>query len=845
MSTIEEETEEGGELGPQVLPLELKDELENSFMQYAMSVIMGRALPDVRDGMKPVHRRILYAMFALGLTPESGYRKCARVVGEVLGKFHPHGDSSVYEALVRMAQDFVMSAPLVAGHGNFGSVDNDPPAAMRYTECRLSGVARDALMTDLGQDTVPMVPNFDGNEQEPAVLPARLPMLLLNGAAGIAVGMATNIPPHNLGELVDGCVALLGDRDLPDAELYRLIPAPDFPTGGHLLGTEGARRFYETGNGGIQIRAVTNMEMITNGRMSRNAIIVTELPYQVSKAGLLAKIAEMVNDKKLDGISDLRDESNRDGIRVVLELKRDANPSVVRNNLFKKTQLQASFAGNHLALGAAGKQPHRYSLRQALLEFLDFRFETVRKRAAFDLGKVQARQHLLEGLLLALGRIDDIIDLMRKSKDTASARKKLMGKEYGLTEVQANAILGLTLSRLTGMEEKKLKSEQKDLASKNKELTQLMEDDSKVKAVMVEEMLALKNKYAVPRRSIIIKDEGELSAESLIENLQSIIMITHSGYIKRMPLDQFESQNRGTRGKAGAKLGEGDRVKFLFTVNDHDTVLFISEKGVAYAVRAFEVPVGSRVAKGVPLPQVVPINNQESIQGVIPVSSFPDDEFLVLLTKDGWIKRTALSAFQKVTARGLTCISLGDGDRLRHVGRCRDSQTVIIGTQNGFATRFHMSKLRASGRSSRGVKSMNLRDGDRPVDMDILPDPDTEADDQQLLLLTRSGLGKRVAATEFRIQGRGGMGVIATKFKARQTDDKLACLRVVSDNDEIVLSTKGGNIVRQRAADISIQGRAATGVVVQKLVKGDEIVNVAVVPEKFQEEDDGEVGEEE
>jgi len=840
MSVVELDMD--GDSGPQAQAVELRSELETSFMQYAMSVIMGRALPDVRDGMKPVHRRILYAMFGLGLVPESSHRKCARVVGEVLGKYHPHGDSSVYDALVRMAQDFVMQVPLVSGHGNFGSVDDDPPAAMRYTECKLSPLARDALMLDLQLDTVEMVSNFDGNEQEPVIFPARLPMLLLNGASGIAVGMATNVPPHNLGELVDGCLALIQNRSLLDEELFKLIPAPDFPTGGSIIGLSGAREFFQTGNGGIPVRATTHIETIGSGRTSRNAIIVTELPYMVVKSALLMRIAEMVNEKKLEGIADLRDESDRNGIRMVIELKRDANPSIVLNNLFKKTQLQSTFSGNHLALGDNGKQPLRFSLKQSLTAFVDFRFITVRRRTQYELEKVKARDHIVSGMLVALSNIDAIIDIIRKSKDASSARQQLMSETFGLTEIQANAILGITLSRLTSMEDKKLKEEKAELETKTKRLTVLMQQDEQVYEVMKEELLALKNKYAVPRRSVILPEEGEIKDESLIENAQSVIMVTANGYIKRMPLEQFGSQHRGTRGKAGAKLSEGDQVQHFFTCNDHDSILFISERGIAYAVRAFNIPQASRTAKGVPLPQVLPVSTKDSINSIIPVSGFPENEFLVLMTKDGWIKRTALSAFNSVTARGLIIITLGEGDWLKFVGRCTEEQTVIIGTSKGFATRFLCKQLRATGRTSRGVKSMALRNKDHPVDMDILPVlADSQEEDKDLLLLTKDGYGKRTSQAEFRVQNRGGLGVIATKFKSKSkqaTADELACLRVVSESDEIVLSTKMGNVVRLRAADISKQSRAATGVLVQRLDEGDEIVNVAVVPENFQEGND-------
>ncbi|KAG5188528.1 DNA topoisomerase IV, ATP/GTP binding site [Tribonema minus] len=819
-------------------------------MQYAMSTILGRALPDVRDGLKPVHRRILYAMHGLGLQPESGYRKCARVVGEVLGKFHPHGDVAVYDALVRMAQDFVMAAPLIAGHGNFGSIDADPPAAMRYTESKLAPVARDALLADVAMDTVDFVPNFDGNEQEPVVLPARLPILLLNGATGIAVGMATNIPPHNLGELTDACVALIKDPELPEADLFKIVPAPDFPSGGTIMGLAGARKMYTTSNGSVTLRATTHIESIAQRtRPPRNAVIVTEMPYMVNKAALLEKIAALVNEKKLDGIADLRDESDRDGIRVVIELKRDAVPQVVQNNLYKKTQLQTSFSGNMLAIGADGLQPQRFTLRALLDSFLAFRFKTVRRRTAYELAKVQARDHIVEGMLIALARVEEVIELVRGSKDNATARQHLTNKDFGLSTEQADAVLALRLGRLTKAEEIKLKKEHTDLTKEIKRLLGLMQDDESVRQVMVKELLELKAKHAVPRRSIIKKDEGELNDEDLLANDNSIIVITRSGYIKRMPLEEFQAQRRGTRGKAGAKLSDpGDEVAQFFTCRDHNTVLFVSDRGVAYGLRAFQVPTASRTAKGVPVPQVLPLSADERISSVIPVEEFKDDEYLVLLTKRGWIKKTSLAAFQSLTARGLTIISLEDGDELLWVKTCTEADSIIIGTQQGMAVRFAASadQLRPSGRTSRGVKAMKFKPGDYPVDIDILPGADDQElpDGKSLVAVTVQGYGKRVGADEFKIQRRGGMGVIATKFKTKRgaAQDALCALRVIANGDQLLLSTAQGTIVRQPAATVSEQGRTATGVRVQKLDEGDEIASIAVVHEDFLEGEDADEG---
>ncbi|CAM9596691.1 unnamed protein product [Chrysoparadoxa australica] len=824
-----------------ILPIELEAELRSSFMQYAMSVILGRALPDARDGLKPVHRRILYAMHGLNLSPEGGYRKCARVVGEVLGKYHPHGDVAVYDALVRMAQDFVMGAPLVAGHGNFGSVDNDPAAAMRYTESKLSHIARDALLSDINLDTVDFQPNFDGNEEEPLVLPARLPMVLLNGASGIAVGMATNIPPHNLGELVSATIALIRDPELPDDTLLKLVPAPDFPTGGRIMGLSGSRKLYTTSNGGISVRATTHIESISaRGRAVRNAIVVTQIPYMVNKSMLLEKIANLVNDKKLDGVADLRDESDREGVRVVIELKRDAVPQVVENNLFKKTPLQNTFSGNMLALGKDGTQPQRFTLRGALNAFIEFRFRTVRRRCMYELSKVKAREHLVEGLIIALEKVDEVIAVVRSCSDNAAAKAALTGDAFNLSQEQAEAILGLRLGRLTSMEEGKLRSELEDLKANVERLNGLMEHDDRINDTIVQELEEIKQKHAVPRRTLIQTDDGELSDMDLVENERSLIVVTSAGYIKRMPLEEFQAQNRGTRGKAGAKLSEEeDHVVHFVTCQDHDTLLFVSDRGVAYALRAFQVPLGSRVAKGVPVPQVLPLSAEEHISSIIPVSKFVDNEYLVLLTKRGWIKKTPLAAFSSLTARGLIVINLDEGDELQWVKVCTENDSIIIGTEQGYAMRFlsDNSQLRPTGRTSRGVKALKYRPNDVPVDMDVLPQAD--GDEKTLLIMTAQGIGKRVKAKEFRVQKRGGLGVIALKFKKRDdVDDRLACFKLVDEDAEVMLSTMNGTIVRQRAAQIATQSRPATGVKVQRLDATDLISSVAVVPVAIAGEDD-------
>lgn len=863
------------ELPQGVERLELNDELKASFMSYAMSTILGRALPDARDGLKPVHRRVLYAMHGLGLLPSSTYRKCARVVGEVLGKYHPHGDMSVYDALVRMAQDFVMLHTLVAGHGNFGSVDNDPAAAMRYTEAKLSSLAFDSLLADIKEDTVDFVDNFDGNEIEPLVLPARLPMLLLNGASGIAVGMATNIPPHNLGELSDAIMAMLDNPDITADELVKIVPAPDFPTGGKIMGNKGAEELYKTGRGSIIMRAKTHIEVLSKGGGStgqrastRNAIIVTELPYMTNKSGLLEKIADLVNDKKLDGIADLRDESDRDGIRMVIELKRDAIPAVVQNNLFKKTALQTAFSANMLALVDEGKQPMRLDLKGALEIFIQFRFKTLRRRTSFQLGKLKSRDHIVQGLIVALARVDEIIDLLRKSKDTASAREVLTGDSYKFSAEQAESILGLRLSRLTAMEEGKLKDEHEALTKDIAGLEELMAQDSKVNEIIRRETKEIKDKHGKPRQSELLGEEGNLTDQDLLANDRSVIIITRSGYIKRLPIEEFESQSRGTKGKAGAKLStEDDGISQFFSCNDHDSVLFVTDKGVAYSIKAFQVPLASRTAKGVPLPQILPFSSQEKVTSVIPIESFErEEEHLVLLTRKGFVKKTPLKSFQNMSARGLIIISLTEGDSLGWSRRCMPKDEVLIATKDGFACRFGVSDLTSTGRQSRGVRALNLREDDQMADMDVnnsnaLPGTDGTAGEggdvppgiDYVFVITERGYGKRISIADFRKAKRGGRGVFAIKFKekaggggskaraagkANADVDALRCLRFCSSGDEVVLSTSRGTILRQRVDDVSVQARSATGVLVQKLARDDSIVDISIVPPEEEKEEE-------
>jgi DNA gyrase subunit A len=824
-----------------------------------------------------VHRRILYAMHELGLLHDRPFRKCARVVGEVLGKYHPHGDTAVYDALVRMAQDFSMRSPLISGHGNFGSVDNDPPAAMRYTECRLHALTSVALLQDIEAETVDFADNFDGSQQEPTVLPSRIPQLLLNGSSGIAVGMATNIPPHNLGELIDGLVALIHNPEITDMQLMQYIHGPDFPTGAQILGVSGIKEAYTTGRGSITMRGVANIETLTQrNRPEREAIIITELPYQTNKAALIEKIAELVNDKRIDGISDIRDESDRDGMRIVIELKRDAYPRVVLNNLYKQTPLQSNFGANMLAL--VNSEPQTLNLKRFLSVFLDFRILSIERRTRYELRKAQERDHLLQGLLIALSRLDAIIVLIRHAPDAPTAKGELI-TTYGLSEVQADAILQMQLRRLTALEADKIRLEHDDLQVKIGDLEDILARRERVLEIIETEISQIKTSFATPRRTVITHGEGDIDDIDLIANEKAIILVTEQGYIKRMPVNTFESQSRATRGKAGAKVKDDDTIEHFLTCCDHDSILFFSDRGVVYCLRAYQIPVSSRTSRGTPIVQMLPIPKEEKITSIVPVDEFSSEEYLVMLTKGGNIKKTVLEAFSHIRANGLIAISLEEGDQLRWVRRARVEDSIIIGSRQGMAIHFRCThdQLRPLGRATRGVKSMKLKNKDELIGMDILPaaildtlDTGTEAEIEEtveienseetaeivetaeiaeienseeivevtntnsigpwVLVITMGGYGKRVPVSQFRLQNRAGQGLMATKFKNRKTKDKLATLRIVNSDDEIMMATNRGIIIRQAVNAISIQSRSATGVKVQRLDEDDAITGVAIVP---------------
>ena len=840
-----------GDSDDRIIQTDLRNEMSRSYLEYAMSVIVGRALPDARDGLKPVHRRILYAMYELGLTSDRPYRKCARVVGEVLGKYHPHGDTAVYDALVRMAQDFSMRMPLIDGHGNFGSVDNDPPAAMRYTESRLQSLTTESLLEDIESETVEFIDNFDGSQQEPTVLPARIPQLLLNGSSGIAVGMATNIPPHNLGELINGLKALIDNPELSDNDLRQIITGPDFPTGGQILGRSGIDETYTSGRGSITMRGVADIESIeAPGRPDRDAVVITELPFQTNKAALIERIADMVNDKKLEGISDIRDESDRDGMRIVIELRRDSYPQVVLNNLFKLTPLQSNFSANMLAL--VNGEPITLSLRRMLKVFLDFRFETIQKRTKYLLDKAEKRDHILLGLLLALDNLDSIIELIRSASDSSKAKEKLQ-LNHGLTEIQSDAILQMQLRRLTALESDKIRLEHEELLAKIEDFKDILNREERVFQIIQDELSKLYEKYNYPRRTEILNLGAGLEDIDLIANDRSVVLLTETGYLKRMPVNEFEATSRGTRGKAGTRSQGEEEVKLFISCNDHDTLLLFSDRGVSYALPAYRVPQCSRAAKGTPIVQLLPIPREEAITSLLSVTSFDENTFLLMLTKGGFIKRTPLSAFSKIRSNGLIAIGLEEGDALTWVRLAVSGDSVLIGSKLGMTIHFRLNEneLRPLGRTARGVRSMNLRSGDSLVSMDVLPveladridkSPEenieitqglTVNDGPWVLVASANGLGKRVPVTQFRLQKRAGMGLKAIKFRIK--GDELVGLRVLGKGEELLLVSERGVIVRTSADQISQQSRAATGVRLQKLDDGDRLSQMVLVPRESEE----------
>ncbi|MCO7175277.1 DNA gyrase subunit A [Sporolactobacillus kofuensis] len=806
-----------------VKPVNIGKQMRDSFLSYAMSVIVSRALPDVRDGLKPVHRRILFAMNELGITSDKAYKKSARIVGEVIGKYHPHGDSAVYDTMVRMAQDFSYRYELVDGHGNFGSVDGDPAAAMRYTEARMSKISME-MVRDIRKETIDFQANYDDTEEEPKVLPSRFPNLLVNGASGIAVGMATNIPPHQLGEVIDAVLALSKNPEITADELMDYIPGPDFPTGGLILGREGIKRAYRTGRGSIIVRAKVEIEENSNGKQS---IIVTELPYQVNKAKLIERIAELVRDKKIEGITDLRDESDRQGMRMVIEVRRDTNANVLLNNLYKHTGLQTSFGINMLAL--VDDKPRILTLKECLHYYLAHQETVIRRRTAFELKKAEARAHILEGLRVALDHLDEVISLIRNSKTTDIARQGLMDN-FSLTEIQAQAILDMRLQRLTGLEREKIEQEYAELINKIAELKAILADEQKVLHIIRKELREIKEKYNDVRRTEITVGDDLIEDEDLIEREDIVITVSHNGYVKRMPVNTYRSQNRGGRGVQGMGTNEDDFVEHLFQTNTHHHVLFFTNKGRVYQLKGYQIPEFGRTAKGIPIINLIQIEKDEYITAFFPVEAFDEEHYLVFLTKNGITKRSTLSDFSNIRKGGLFAITVRDEDELIAVRLTDGKRDLIVGTRKGMAIRYHETDVRAMGRTAAGVKAITLVDGDEVVGMGI-------ADDHlDVLIVTQNGFGKRTACSEYRPQTRGGKGLKTCNITSK--NGELVALRTVDENEDLMIMTANGVIIRMPVSGISKLGRNTMGVTLIRVDEGDSVSTIARIQSNEEEQED-------
>ena len=796
-----------------VVEIDINKEMKRCYIDYAMSVIVGRALPDVRDGLKPVHRRILHSMNDLGLDPSKGYRKCARIVGEVLGKYHPHGDTSVYDALVRMAQDFSMRYMLVDGHGNFGSVDGDSAAAMRYTEARMNKIAVE-MLRDINKNTVDFIPNFDGEEKEPVVLPSRYPNLLVNGSSGIAVGMATNIPPHNLGEIIDGTIMLIDNPETTILELMTVIKGPDFPTGAIVMGKAGIRAAYETGRGRVIVRAKAEIEE-ENGR---HKIIVTEIPYQVNKAKLIENIADLVKDKKIVGISDLRDESDRDGMRIVIELKKDANPNVVLNLLYKHTKMQDTFGVNMLAL--VNNEPQVLNIKQVLSHYIDFQKEVVTRRTVFELNKAEARAHILEGLRIALDNIDEVISIIRSSSTSEIAKNTLMDR-FGLSDKQAQAILEMRLRRLTGLERDKIEEEYAELMRQIEYLKSILESEEKLLSVIKDELVEIKNKYSDERRTSIEKVVNEIDIEDLIQEEEVVVTLTHSGYIKRISADTYSAQRRGGRGIQAMSTKEDDFVEHVNITSTHSDVLFFTNRGRVYKLRAYEIPDAGRTAKGTNIINLIAIEQDERIETVLTIRDDVSEGFLFMATKQGLVKKTALSEFKNLRKNGLIAISLREGDELLKVKVTRGDANIMIVTQDGNAIRFNEQDVRPMGRTAAGVRSINLRKNDIAVCMDIA------VDDEELLVISENGFGKRTPVSEYKVQKRGGTGLIT--YKLSEKTGKVIGATVCKEDDELMLINTSGVAIRINVAGISVTSRSAMGVTLMRTTEDEKIAAIAKI----------------
>ena len=799
-------------------PRTVQDEMRQSYLDYAMSVIVGRALPDVRDGLKPVQRRILFAMHELGNEYGKPYKKSARIVGDVIGKYHPHGDNAVYDALVRMVQEFSLRYPLIDGQGNFGSVDGDSAAAMRYTEVRMAKVAGE-LLEGLDKETVETVPNYDGSLQEPRVLPSRVPNLLVNGSAGIAVGMATSIPPHNLGEVIGALLALIGDPDIPLDDLMRHIPAPDFPTGGILYGLDGVRDAYRTGRGSVQIRARAFVEKAKKG--DRESIVITEIPYQVNKSRLIERIAELVRDKEIEEISDIRDESDRDGMRVVVELKKDAVAEVVLNNLYKATQMQVSFGVQLLAI--VQNRPRTMNLKELLEEFLAFRKEVVTRRTLFLLRKAESREHILEGLKVALDHIDAIIKLIRASKEPKEAKEGLMAR-FGLSEIQAQAILDMQLRRLTGLEREKILQELKEVREEIARLKKILAEETELLRVIGEEFREIRDAYGDARRSEIQRETRDLRLEDLIVDEEMVVTVSHTGYIKRNPISLYRTQRRGGRGKVGMGTKEEDFVSMLFIASMHAYVMFFSDLGKVYWLKVHELPEAGRASKGRAIVNLLSLAQGESVATILPVREFTEGKFVVMATSLGIIKKTELMEYSRPRAGGIIAIGLNEGDRLIATAITTGQDEVFLSTRQGMSIRFHEEDVRSMGRAATGVRGIDLEEGDALVGMDILRPQGT------MLSVTEKGYGKRTAVEEYRNQSRGGKGVITLKVTGKTGPVVGVCQ--VADGDEAMLVTDGGKIIRLAVGEIRVIGRNTQGVRLIGLSENERVASIARLAEK-------------
>jgi DNA gyrase subunit A len=804
-----------------IIGVNVEDEMRRSYLDYAMSVIVARALPDVRDGLKPVHRRILYAMSQLGLNPDKPHRKCAGTVGEVLKNYHPHGDISVYDSLVRMAQDFSLRYRLIDGHGNFGSVDGDPPAAMRYTEARLAALSLE-MLADIDKETVDFIPNYDASTQEPSLLPSRLPNLLVNGSSGIAVGMATNIPPHNLTEICDALVALIEDRNASDDDLLKIVTGPDFPTGALILGREGIRQSYLTGRGSIVMRARHEFEELRGGRQ---AIIITEIPFQVNKSRLIESIAQMVTDKRTSGISDLRDESDRKGMRIVIELKREAQAQLVLNQLWKHTPLQTSFGVNNVALVAG--QPRTLTLREMLTEYIEHRKEVTTRRCRFELRKAKERAHILEGYRIALDHIDAIIKLIRGSQTTEEARGGLM-KKFSLTEIQANAILDLRLQRLVALERQKIEDEYVALLKTIASLEDILRSQRRIYGVVKDEIGTLKKKFGDKRRTQIVEAEGEFEIEDLIADTDVVITVTASGYIKRQNVDAFRAQNRGGRGITGVNLKKEDVPRHMFSATTHQHVLFFTNRGRVYRLRAHEVPDASRQARGTALVNLLTLPPGEQVTAVLPIRKLGTEDYLVMVTRRGFIKKTTLSEFGNVRRSGLIAINLMEADELLGVVLTDGKAELLLATSDGYAIRFDEKTVRPMGRASRGVRAVRLTGRATVVAMDVIG-----SDRREVLVVTSKGYGKRTPIDDYRKTNRGGKGIKAFN-KTAKNGDIIEQLLVKPDDEIMVISSKG-IVIRTRVFEIRETGRAAQGVRVMKVEEGDSVIDAANIGHRAEE----------